>query len=82
MDKITSLRKRIDLIDSQLMQLLEERYHLTKEVGTYKIENSIEVLDSKREDAIYDKISKFSHSPQIVEVYRTIMNQSKNQQRM
>ena len=49
-------RKIIDNIDEQIMKLLEERLLLVKDVGLYKRQNNIPVLDQKREQLIFDKI--------------------------
>lgn len=81
MDKLLEARSKIDTIDEQIMDLLEERYYVSKEVGRIKEEIKKEVLDNSREQIIFDKTSKYSHSPQIIEVYKTIMNESKKLQR-
>jgi chorismate mutase len=51
-------RKIIDNIDEQIMKLLEERLLLVKDVGLYKRQNNIPVLDQKREQLIFDKIDE------------------------
>lgn len=81
MDKINELRKEIDIIDDQIMQLLDKRFTLTKSIGEEKKLISRTVLDPNREKNILNKTSKFSHSPMIKELYEYMMNQSKNQQR-
>jgi|UniRef100_A0A6C0J6T1 monofunctional chorismate mutase len=50
-------RKSIDLIDNQLMELLINRLHIVKEIGEYKRENNLPILDKNREQLIYDKIN-------------------------
>lgn len=81
MDKITALREKIDLLDDSIMALLEERYTLTSSIGSLKKDTHIEVQDSKREDYIFKKISKYGHSPSIELVYKTIIDESKHKQR-
>jgi chorismate mutase len=54
---------------------------LTTEIGQLKqVENKL-VLDSNREQIILDKTAKFSHSPQLSTIYKTIMDESKSLQR-
>jgi monofunctional chorismate mutase len=50
-------RKSIDLIDNQLMELLINRLHIVKEIGEYKRKNNLPILDTNREQLIYDKIN-------------------------
>lgn len=81
MDPLTTLRNKIDDIDQTLMELLEKRMDLSIRIGDYKQINNITVLDSTREQSILDKTSSFSHSPQIKNIYKTIMKESKSLQR-
>ena len=80
MDKIDDLRIQIDKIDDEIMSLLDKRFNLTKEIGELKKQSNREVLDTKRENNIRNKISKYSHSPSISVVYTAIMDESKRQQ--
>ena len=52
------LRERIDILDEQLMESLLTRFLIVKEIGEYKKENDIPILDSSREQDIYDKIAE------------------------
>jgi chorismate mutase/prephenate dehydratase len=81
MDSIAALRKKIDALDQDIMNQLDKRFDLSVKIGQLKqLENKV-VFDSNREQLILDKTSSLSHSPQIQEVYRTIMTQSKSIQR-
>ena len=81
MDKIDKLRQDIDSLDNEIMELLDKRFNLTNQIGTIKKQDKRIVLDSKREQLILDKTSKYSHSPQIINIYKTIMDESKSLQR-
>lgn len=81
MDQIKRLRNTIDEIDDQIMELLDKRFAVTKEVGVVKKTLSVEILDSNREETILNKTSKYSHSPQILSIYKHMMNISKSQQK-
>ena len=53
-------RKVIDDLDNKIMSLLVDRLQVVKDVGLYKKQNNIPVLDKKREQKIFEKIdSKF-----------------------
>lgn len=81
MDDLKRLRQEIDILDEKIMQLLEQRFDISLAVGIVKKSSDIQVLDSKREDEIFLKTSSFRHSPQLLEIYKTIMEQSKSLQR-
>ena len=81
MDKIKDLRKQIDKFDDEIMSLLEKRFNITNQIGQLKKESNTTVLDSNREQVIFNKTSKYSHSPELIEIYKTIMNESKKLQR-
>lgn len=81
MDKINTLRKEIDTIDNQLMNLLDKRYHLTNQIGIEKTKTEKVIKDVERESIILNKISKYSHSPSIELIYKAIFAESKNKQR-
>ena len=81
MDKIANLRNLIDVLDEEIMSLLDERYTLSLKIGNLKVQAKTNVLDTKRESFILDKTSKYSHSPEIGIVYKTIMKESKSLQR-
>ena len=81
MDKLEKLRVKINEIDDEIMSLLDKRFNLSIEVGKVKSISNTSVLDTKREDYILDKTSKYSHSPEIDIVYKKIMEKSKSLQR-
>lgn len=50
-NQLETLRQEIDLIDAQIFDLFEQRLTVAKQIGTYKKEHELSVLDSSREDA-------------------------------
>lgn len=52
---ITVLRKQIDELDNQLMELLAKRMRVCREIGQYKKEHNMTVLQSARYSEILDK---------------------------
>ena len=85
MDKLKELRKEIDLIDNQLIDLFIKRFNLSIEVKKVKQENNILVLDSKREQEIIEKVKSINTDNNIKnaieEVYLTILDSSKKLQK-
>lgn len=53
---LDNIRQEIDKIDDQIVQLLEERMHLVEGVVAYKKASGKPILDSKREEVIFDKV--------------------------
>ena len=53
---LNEIRNNIDKIDSQLVELFEERMKLTTEVAEYKIETGKKVLDPAREKAKLESV--------------------------
>ena len=47
---LSTLRNEIDRIDSQLVQLYEQRMEICSQVAEYKIENGKKVFDKTREE--------------------------------
>ncbi len=52
---ITMLRKQIDELDNQLMELLAKRMRVCREIGQYKKEHNMTVLQTSRYNEILDK---------------------------
>ena len=50
------IRQKIDQIDDQIVKLLEERMHLVEGVVAYKKTSGKPILDTKREEVIFDKV--------------------------
>ncbi len=57
---INDARTSIDGIDEKLVELLKQRMELSKEIATYKQENSLPVLNKAREREILNKVSELS----------------------
>ena len=50
------IRQEIDQIDDQIVKLLEERMKLVEGVVAYKKASGKSILDTKREEVIFDKV--------------------------
>lgn len=70
---LDELRKKIDILDDEIINLLEKRLKLSQE--TKKLKKNI--FDKKREENILSKIA----SPYIKEIYIKILKISKRMQK-
>lgn len=83
---LQEIRKEIDSIDSQLVDLFEKRMALTSNVAKYKIETGKKVLDPEREKQKLEAIAKLVKSEDnkhaINELFTQIMADSRKGQYM
>lgn len=82
---IDKLRKNIDIIDKNIIDLLNERFKISEEIKNYKIENNLPVLNMKREKEILDKLSLYIKSPLTYKyfenIYKEILSASRDLQK-
>ena len=78
------IRQEIDQIDDQIVKLLEERMHLVEGVVAYKKASGKAILDTKREEAIFEKVrsdvSNKKYEETIVETFSDILKRSRDYQ--
>ena len=77
---IEQLREQIDNLDNEIIRLLDARFDCSKAIGEEKKKIEKAVLDSKREEAILNKVDNLSqeeHREYIKEIYKKIMEQSR-----
>ena len=48
--ELNELRNQIDQIDKEMAVLFEKRMKIVKQIGEYKKENNLPILDKKREE--------------------------------
>ncbi|WP_049520762.1 chorismate mutase [Streptococcus oralis] len=78
------IRQEIDQIDDQIVKLLEERMHLVEGVVAYKKASGKPILDSKREEVIFEKVrgrvSNKNYQENIVATFSDILKRSRDYQ--
>ena len=52
MNNLDEARIKINEIDKELIDLFKRRMELSKEIGLYKFENNLPILDEKREELL------------------------------
>ena len=84
--KIEKLRKEIDEVDQKLMNLLLERFSITKKIGQVKTSNSIIIDDNDRENNIINHLSNKANNDlrkeDIADIFKLMFNISKNLQKI
>jgi len=83
--ELEKLRKQINLIDDELISMLSSRMNVAREIGNYKKENNITILQSARWNQILDKYKQKAQSNQLSEEFITrfikaVHDESINQQ--
>lgn len=84
-ENITMLRKQIDEIDNNLIELLAKRMRVSREIGQYKKEHGMTILQTARYSEILDKRgaqgSLLGIAPECVKsIFEAIHEESVNQQ--
>ena len=78
------IRQEIDQIDDQIVKLLEERMHLVEGVVAYKKASGKSILDTKREEVIFDKVRNRvedkRYQETIVAIFSDILKRSRDYQ--
>ena len=81
---LASIRQEIDQIDDQIVKLLEERMHLVEGVVAYKKASGKPILDTKREEVIFEKVrsrvTNKKYQETIVATFSDILKRSRDYQ--
>ena len=84
-EKLGEMRVAIDAIDAQIVELINKRLMITKDVGALKKEYQLPVLDKSRENIILKRISDLNKGPAkdtvLHYIYSVIMAASRELQR-
>ena len=62
---LDDLRKEIDLIDSEIVNLIAKRIEIVKKVGQFKKENNIPVVDNSRFEKVLNKVGELAEKNNI-----------------
>lgn len=75
---LDDIRKKIDQIDQQLLDLLSERADLVHEIGTIKKKEGLQIYAPEREDALLKRLAAMNKGRlpdrSILAIYREIMS--------
>ncbi|MEG0919714.1 MAG: chorismate mutase [Anaerovoracaceae bacterium] len=81
---LNDLRKEIDNIDVEMVKLFQKRMEISKEIGEYKSQKGLPILDKKREEekieCITNLASNISFKKYLKELYNKIFQLSRDYQ--
>lgn len=83
MENLQDLRARIDEIDAQLTRLFCRRMAVTEQVGRYKLERGLPVLDRAREAQVLEQkaaLAEEGRGEDVTALFETVMALSRRQQ--
>ena len=79
-----NLQNEIDKLDLEIVQLLEKRFDVVKEIAKFKIKNNIPVYDPERETQVLEKslnnLENKEYFDEIEKIFKQIMASSKTYQ--
>ncbi len=80
--KLNKYRDEIDQLDQEIIHLIDQRLEIVKQVGEYKRENQLAVLDQGRETKIYTKIDQqnLKNPDEIKAIYQEMLKITKGMQ--
>lgn len=84
-ENLSELRRQIDAIDEQLLELLAKRMRISREIGIYKKEHNMPILQSPRYSEILEKRSSMGEQMElngdfVKEILKEIHEESVRQQ--
>ncbi|HET6842641.1 MAG TPA: chorismate mutase [Candidatus Angelobacter sp.] len=83
---ITDWRKKIDVLDGRLVELLNERAVCAVEIGKLKRSSALPVYEPDREKVIFENVCKVNHGPlpdkELQRVYERILDVMRNIQKI
>lgn len=69
---LDALRKAIDDVDGQLLELIAERVRLVLQVGDYKRERGIPIYDPERERLVLERLTSRAPAPLKADTVRRV----------
>lgn len=83
---ITDWRKKIDVLDGRLVELLNERAVCALEIGRLKRSTNLPVYEPDREKIVFENVCKANHGPlpdkELQRVYERILDVMRNVQKI
>ncbi|MFP4286211.1 MAG: chorismate mutase [Candidatus Izemoplasmataceae bacterium] len=81
MNPLKKHRDFLDQIDKQIMDLLEKRFIVTKEIGEIKAREAMVIENKSREQEILEKTKRYTYNEEIQALYEYLFDLSKASQR-
>lgn len=79
--KLEESRKKIDVLDTEILSLLNRRAEISREIAMIKISAALPVADPRREDDILRGLVRENEGPlddqAVTDIYRAILQESR-----
>jgi chorismate mutase len=62
MKTLQDYRNRIDALDDQILDLLQERFEIVGKVGHYKAQNALDVVQTGRVQEVLDRVEALARA--------------------
>jgi chorismate mutase len=76
-EKLNNFRKEINRIDTQIVDLLNERAKIVLEIKRLKKRNNIPLYDAKREEELINNLAEYNKGPlyndNIIQIFESIL---------
>lgn len=83
---IESIRRQIDQLDDQLLEIFNKRAALALQIGEIKKEQDLAVYDPSREKRIFTRMQKTNNGPldnsAIVRLFERVIDESRSLERI
>ena len=83
---IDDIRREIDRLDDELLQIFNQRADLALKIGELKKEHNLPIYDPSREKKIFDKMKTDNPGPldnaAIVRLFERVIDESRSLERM
>jgi chorismate mutase/prephenate dehydratase len=75
MSEIEQLRKKIDQLDSQILELINQRMTISIEIGKIKHKNNTQIIDPEREEHIAQRLISLNPGPTSKDAIQSIFKE-------
>ncbi len=77
---------KVDDVDSRIVELLNERTRVVEEIGRVKREANLPIYEPRREDQVFDNVTRTNHGPlsrdAVRRIFERIIDESRIIQRV
>ena len=85
-EKLEDCRVRIDALDLELLELLNQRTRIVEEIGRIKQELSLPIYEPRREDDVYRNVAAHNGGPlsedALKRIFERIIDEMRSLQKM
>ena len=85
MEELADCRRKIDVLDMQLLELLNERTRIVEQIGRIKQHLSLPIYEPKREEDVFRNVTTHNSGPlsseAVKRVFERIIDEMRNIQK-